>query len=689
MHSVPLGDLPPQPPRVCFGRKELVESIVGLAENLTPIALIGAGGIGKTSIALTVLHHDRIKKRFGDNRRFIRCDQFPASRAHFLAQLSKAIGAGIEHPEDLASLQRFLSPREMILFLDNAESILDPHGTEADEIRAVVEELSRFRNICLGITSRITTIPLHCKRLTIPTLSMESACDIFYSIYDTGQRSDIINDLIRQLDFHALSITLLAATASQNVWDHNRLAKEWDEHQVRALQADCNQSLATTIELSLASPTFCKLGPDARDLLGVIAFFPQGVNEDDLDRLFPTIPDRRNIFDKFCLLSLTSRSNGFTTMLAPIRNYLRPQDPKSSPLLCATKDHYFRRLSVEVDPSAPGFGEARWIVLEDVNAEHLLDVFMSIDPDSRQVWDVSGHFFEHLYWHKPRPTVLKEKVEGLSDDHSSKPQCLFELARLLEMIGNIAGRKQLLTRALKLERERGNDARIALTLERLAEANQRLGLHEEGIQQAEEAVGIYERLGDRTEQARCLNTLAWIFYRDEQLDAAEEVVIRAIASHLQEGQEFHLCQAYRLLGHIYRLKPVREKAIRHFQKALKIASALNWHNELHWIHYELAWLFCDEDEFDDAHDHIKKAKSHAVNNAYNLGCATEMHARIWYRQEKFDEARSEALHAIKIYEKIGTSKDIEDCRNLLGQIESAMKSRSTSRGSRSASELLK
>ena len=676
---MPLGRSPPLAPRDCFGRDELIEKVVGLAENLEPVALIGTGGIGKTSIALTVLHHKRIKERFGENRRFIRCDQFPASRAHFLSQLSKVIGAGVENPEDLTSLQSFLSSKKMVIILDNAESILDPKGASAEEIYSVVDELCQFKNICLCITSRIMTVPPRCKRPEIPTLSMEAARDIFYSIHGDGARSGIIDGLLERLDFHALSVTLLATTASHNGWDHDRLAKEWDIQRAQVLQTDYNKSLAATIKLSLVSPTFRSLGSHARGLLAVVAFFPQGIDEKNLDWLFPTIPNRKNIFDKFSVLSLTYRSNGFIRMLAPIRDYLSPQEPQSSPLLCTTRDRYFIRLSVNIHPKKPRFEEARWIASEDVNVEYLLDVFTSTNRTVGNVWDICFHFMEHLYWHKPRQTILGSKIETLPDDHRSKPQCLSALSRLFGRVGNYPEQKRLLTHTLDLRRRRGDGPRVAETLQRLSDVNRLLNLYEEGIQHAKEALGICERIDDTIGQAICLNGLAWLLFDDKQLDAAKNAASRAIdLASAEKGQEYIVCQLHRVLGNIHQSNGEKEKSVHYFNTALEIASPFNWHDSLFWIHYSLADLFRNEGEYDDAHAHIERAKSHAVDDAFKLGRAMHMQAIVWYRQRRLRDAKWEASQALEIFENLGAAKDAEICRDLLQMVERARRSRSSS-----------
>ena len=662
------GELPPLPPRI-FGRDELIENIVRLAQRLTPIALIGAGGIGKTSIILTVLHDDRIKQRFGDNRWFIRCDQFPASHIHFLRQLSKVIGAGIENPEDLTPLRRYLSSKEMVIVLDNAESILDPQGMSAQEIYATVDELTRFSNICLCITSRISTIPPGCETLEVPTLSMEAAHNTFYRIYKHGEESDPINGILEQLDFHPLSVTLLATVAQYNKWDTNRLTREWERRRTGVLHAQHSGSLAATIELSLASPMFRELGPDARGLLGVAAFFPQGVNEKNIDWLFPTISNGPNTFDTFCVLSLTYRTNGFITMLAPLRDYLRPKDPMSSLLLGATKEYYFSRLSAHIHPDEPSFKESRWIVSEDVNVEHLLNVFTSIDASSKNVWDACVNFMDHLYWHKPRLVMLGPKIEALPNDHPSKAHCLRGLSRLFDSVGNRVERKRILIQTLKLWRERGDNYWTALTLGHLCDTNREMGLYKEGIQQAKEASKIFERLGNTVDRARCLMSLAYVLCNDEQLDAAEKAASRAIDLLPKKGQQFLVCKGHRVLGKIYHSKGDTEKAIHHYEVALEIASSLNEFYLLFWVHFALAQLFFGEGRFDDAHAHIERAKSHAINDPFNLGCAMELQANVWYKQRMFEKAKFEVSRAADIYEKLGALSDVEDCRKLLRKID--------------------
>jgi hypothetical protein len=343
--------------------------------------------------------------------------------------------------------------------------------------------------------------------------------------------------------------------------------------------------------------------------LGSSPFSRRKLMRTTLDGCF--LPSRTQIFDKFCILSLTYWNNGFTTALAPLRDHLSPKYPTASLLLCATKENHFVWMSVDIDPNRLTFGESQWITSEGVNVEYLIDTFTTIGGNSDGVWDACRHFTMHLIWHKKRLTILKLKVKRLPDDRRSKPECLFELSRLFNSAGNDVEHKDLLSYALTLRRERRSDHQVATIL---ADSYliQLMGLHDEGLQQAKEALEVYERLGETVQQADRSIRLAGLLSGDNQFDAAEEAAFRAIKS---------------------------------------------------------AGLFRDEGRLDDAQPHLEHARSHTVDSAYDLGYAVELQARVWHEQHRLDEAKSEALRAVDIYEKLGAAEEAEGCREPLRNTE--------------------
>jgi len=232
---------------------------------------------------------------------------------------------------------------------------------------------------------------------------------------------------------------------------------------------------------------------------------------------------------------------------------------------------------------------------------------------------------------------------------------------------------------LKLWREREDDSEVARTLRRLSHANRLLGLHKEGVQQAEEALEIYERLNDTFGQAHSLRDLAWSLYDDHRLDAAEEVTLQSIDLLPERVDQSLVCQRQHLLGLIHSSKGEVEKAVNHFEAALRIASSFDWHGAQFWDHYSLAELFSNQGRFSDSHAHVERAKLHAVNNMYHMGRVMHLQAEFWCKQRRFRDARSEALCAVDAYEKVGATRYLEICRNFIRDVEEEMEEPTTSR----------
>jgi tetratricopeptide (TPR) repeat protein len=312
----------------------------------------------------------------------------------------------------------------------------------------------------------------------------------------------------------------------------------------------------------------------------------------------------------------------------------------------------------------------RWITSEDVNVEHLLDVFTSVDAKSNEVWDACARFVWHLHRHKRRLVVLGTKMKGLADDHPSKPQCLFRLSQLFYSVGNLMESRRLLAPTLKLWREQENDQNVAQTLKFLAYVNARSGHHAEGISQAEEASGIYERLNNTTGQAKSLQCLALLFVKDDQVDAAEETALRAIEV---SGNQSRLYEHHHILGHIYETRGDMEAAISHHETSLGIASSLNSQGKQIGILDCLVGLLLKVERFDDAQVYLERLKSDAVNDPLHLGRAEVMQARIWFHHGRLEEAKYEVLRVISVHEKLrGSVYVLEGCKEVLQEIEEKM-----------------
>ena len=122
----------PSEPKIFYGRESELADILKLLSQKTPrIAILGAGGMGKTSLARAVLHHAETTTKYGPHRYFIASDCVTTK-----TELAALIGAhlGLKPDKDLtcAIVQHFSSSPFSLLILDNLETSWEPAETRRD-----------------------------------------------------------------------------------------------------------------------------------------------------------------------------------------------------------------------------------------------------------------------------------------------------------------------------------------------------------------------------------------------------------------------------------------------------------------------------------------------------------------------------------------------------------------------------
>ncbi|OJA13904.1 hypothetical protein AZE42_07844 [Rhizopogon vesiculosus] len=411
-------------------------------------------GMGKSSLAKAILNEPPITEKFGDRRFFVTYDGLdPSSMTFetFMTRLAEALGTVVTGSDSMHQISAFLRSASALVVLDNAETFEEASGSPGlQKIPPAITEIANIPGVILILTSRSRRNAPDVAWLTkdVPPLDLNSAQAVFFRIYGGASRSHAegeIECLLEALEFHPLSITILANAAQQNSWSPAMLLKRWNDRRSKLLDRGKGklQSLSFTMQLSLSSPSIQDLGENGLRALTVIASLPQGLNDDLASDLLPSVPQIDNICDVLCTQSLIYRQGCFVKMLAPIRHYVQDSLPPPDPIcLRDIRAFYYgavRRCSLQRDNLADV------IISDHLNIEHMV------------VFDLTRGLCR----------VLEVFVD--SSTWKLKAHCLFSLGSLCGFLTQVTGSMRAFEAAEALYISAGNHEQMAQCVVRRAD----------------------------------------------------------------------------------------------------------------------------------------------------------------------------------------------------------------------------
>ncbi|KAJ7140565.1 hypothetical protein C8R43DRAFT_589849 [Mycena crocata] len=380
----------PAEPKIFNGRESELDEIVESLRRDEParIAILGMGGIGKTSLARAALHHPRTTEKY-QQRFFIACESAASSKDLALL-VGSHLGLKPEKNPTKAIIRFFENLSYCLLVLDNLET-----PWEVPESRAEVEEflslLTDIPQLALIVTLRGAERPTKV-RWTRPflapldILSNEAARQTFIDIADEVFTDANLQALLNITGNLPLAINLIAHLVDDE--GCAQVLDRWEREKIFLLSEgyDKRSNLELSLKLSLSSPRIASY-PDALDFLGLFSLLPDGLSDLELHR--SNLPIRDLLTCKAALLrtslAYVDRDNRLK-VLAPIREYIIKAYPPRSELvhplhqyfhtlLQLYRKYHGHQLGQVVDQIIPNLGNVQSIVQHCLNLQnpHLRD----------------------------------------------------------------------------------------------------------------------------------------------------------------------------------------------------------------------------------------------------------------------------------------------------------------------------
>ncbi|KAJ7482645.1 hypothetical protein FB451DRAFT_1442157 [Mycena latifolia] len=340
----------PSEPKIFHGRELEVSIIIQqLNQPLARVAILGGGGMGKTSLARAILHYPQVFAKYEEHRFFVACDAASSS-----IELAALIGThlGLKPGQDLMEpvIWYFTHSPPSLLILDNLETVWEPRESRAD-VGKFLALLANIEHLALIITMRGAERPATVQWTRpflepLKPLTQDAARTTFIDIADDGYTVEEIDKILLMADNMPLAIDLLAHLVDYDGLDS--VIHHWETEKTSLLSAgyDKGSNLELSISLSLESPRLAST-PYARDVLSLLSKLPDGLADADL--LQSQLPIE-NILA--CKTALLQTSLAYTDdqkrlkALVPIREYMQKMCLPTAHMIQPLLKHFIQLLEV-------------------------------------------------------------------------------------------------------------------------------------------------------------------------------------------------------------------------------------------------------------------------------------------------------------------------------------------------------
>ncbi len=576
-----------------IGREREVSELAELVRtDARLITVTGAGGVGKTRVALAM--SEAVEPEFDGGVVTVPLAAVVRSDLLF-PTIANTVGVRTPKGDALASLQSQLSDTELLLVLDNLEHL-------ALAAVQLVELLAACPRLKIVSTSR-TRLRLSAERefplapLDLPdciTLFVQRARNVRsdLDVSETGLRE--IELLCRSLDGLPLAIELAAARAK--LLSPQALRTRLGDR-LALLGGGASdlparhQTLRGTLDWS-----FDLLRAEERYLFPRLAAFAGGFTLDAVETVCgATIDALEALVDN----SLVQASGDRFSMLETVRSYAQERLASGSEEEEMRQRHaaYFLALAEDAAPRLAGEEHAAWLELlesEHANLRAALDFTLrSGDVGGAlrfgaalwRFWLERGYFGEGREWLRQallrggEPELRSRALTGASllahyagdygaaealcrdsielsqarGDEAGRAAALEALALAVRTRGDFAGAERLFEQALELFRAIGDETGVARTFDRLGIAAWFAGNDDRAEALVNEGHAAFRRLGDRAGMGLVSTDLGLLALSRADPGAAEPLLLEGLALSQEVADRWNVAKALYGLGDAARL----------------------------------------------------------------------------------------------------------------------------------------